>query len=296
MPKPSTFNIEEHGDGIHEYGPTTGIPELREKVAAYCAYLSVISTLSYQCLTSWLASLITDNTTFREGMSKKLGPENICIVPGGRTGLSRLMSVMTPILLGYQVPDYAAYEPLLSHSHVQAIPMQLSEDDNYKLTPAMLRKEIRDRGLSAVLMSNPRNPTGQLIEGEELKEVVDLAQECNVTMILDEFYSWYLHQGELGRSVSSMSYIQDPNDSNVAIIDGLTKVSVMSRAARVNHMLKFRTPNRTGAALAGVSAGSLAQRTSSLPSVKLALISMVARLTPCRCWLFRCSTLSASSR
>ena len=29
--------------------------------------------------------------------------ENICVVPGGRAGLSRLMSVVSPIMLGYQV-------------------------------------------------------------------------------------------------------------------------------------------------------------------------------------------------
>jgi hypothetical protein len=42
------------------------------------------------------------NVTFRKGMIP-FEAENICVVPGGRAGLSRLMSVISPIMLGYQV-------------------------------------------------------------------------------------------------------------------------------------------------------------------------------------------------
>ena len=85
------------------------------------------------------------------------------------------------------MPDYAAYEPLLgSFGKVQSIPLQLAERDGFKLKVEQLRQEIHDRGLTAVLLSNPRNPCGTLIEGEELRELVELSLRSDTTMIVDE--------------------------------------------------------------------------------------------------------------
>lgn len=88
VPKPTILEMGKHGHLIHEYGPTTGIQELRAKVADYY------------------------NDTFRTKKESKYTKDNICIVPGGRAGLSRVASVISPILLGYQLPEYAAYEPM----------------------------------------------------------------------------------------------------------------------------------------------------------------------------------------
>lgn len=49
-----------------------------------------------------------------------------------------------------------------------------------------LRKDIRTQGIEVVLASNPRNPTGQVCQKEELKELVELSRESSTTLILDE--------------------------------------------------------------------------------------------------------------
>lgn len=100
---------------------------------------------------------------------------------------------------------------------------RLSEEDAYRVSVDDLRKTIRNQGLTSILLSNPRNPTGQIIEGEELKDLVKMAEELDTTTILDEFYSWYLHEGEEGRAVSASEYIDDVNDTPVILVDGLTK-------------------------------------------------------------------------
>lgn len=199
-PKPTQLNLEQYGPLVHEYGPTTGIQPLREKVAAYY------------------------NETYRVNKASQYTAENICIVPGGRAGLSRVASVISPILLGYQLPEYAAYEPMLAaFKNLIPIPTQLAEENEYKLQVEDLRRTIRNQGLTTVLLSNPRNPTGQVIEGKELQDLVNMAKDMNVTTILDEFYSWYLHEGEEGRALSAAEYIEDVNDSPMILIDGLTK-------------------------------------------------------------------------
>ncbi len=55
-----------------------------------------------------------------------------------------------------------------------------------------LRKDIRTQGLEVVLMSNPRNPTGQVVQKDELKELVETARETSTTMILDEVCYFFL--------------------------------------------------------------------------------------------------------
>lgn len=55
-----------------------------------------------------------------------------------------------------------------------------------------------------------RNPTGQVIAGDKLKQLVRLG-DGDTTIILDEFYSWYQYEGELGNSVSGAAYVDDVN-------------------------------------------------------------------------------------
>jgi aspartate/methionine/tyrosine aminotransferase len=42
-----------------------------------------------------------------------------------------------------------------------------------------------------MLLSNPANPTGQSLEGDELENYVKIARELGVALLMDEFYSHY---------------------------------------------------------------------------------------------------------
>jgi aspartate/methionine/tyrosine aminotransferase len=166
-PKPSSLDFGKFGDDIHEYAPTAGFKPLRDAIADYY------------------------NREFRQDKTLKYGAENVCVVPGGRSGLSRIAAVLGDINLGFSVPVYSAYEQMLSaFSRFVPIPTQTEAKNGYKLTPDEIRKEILGRGLSAFLMSNPNNPTGKQIHGEELAELVKVGRDTECSMILDEFYSW----------------------------------------------------------------------------------------------------------
>jgi aspartate/methionine/tyrosine aminotransferase len=88
-----------------------------------------------------------------------------------------------------------------------------------------LRRELVGRGLQALLCSNPCNPTGQLVEGAELEQWVELARECRSTLILDEFYSHYVYGSDPARArmVSAAEYIDDVDRDPILVVDGLTK-------------------------------------------------------------------------
>ena len=82
------------------------------------------------------------------------------------------------------------------------------------------------RGLSALLFSNPCNPTGKLVGGDDLAEWVAIARELDCTMLVDEFYSHYVWRPDLvadGGLVSAARYVENVDRDPVVLFDGLTK-------------------------------------------------------------------------
>lgn len=54
------------------------------------------------------------NEHHREGKASQYTWENVAIVPGGRAGLIRIAAVLNQAYLGFFIPDYTAYNEMLS--------------------------------------------------------------------------------------------------------------------------------------------------------------------------------------
>jgi aspartate/methionine/tyrosine aminotransferase len=185
-----------------EYAPVPGIPELRQAVATMY------------------------NQLYRQGKSSQYTERNVCICGGGRASLTRAVAALGEINLGHFLPDYTAYEELLDIFKLfTAIPILLEGAQGYRFTLEDLRREITGRGLSAVLLSNPNNPTGKVIRGAELEGWVATARELQCSLLLDEFYSHYVWSGETESDslVSAARYVEDVDRDPVILFDGLTK-------------------------------------------------------------------------
>src|SRR5437868_13821021 len=101
------------------------------------------------------------NALYRRGMPSQYTAENVSVSGGGRAALTRAAASLGTINLGHFLPDYTAYEELLDiFKAFTSIPILLEGDRGYSFTPEDLRREILGRGLSALLLSNPCNPTG----------------------------------------------------------------------------------------------------------------------------------------
>lgn len=197
MERPKTIDIPQT---TYEYAPVSGIPELKEAVAKLY------------------------NDIYRKEKDSKYTKENVCICPGGRAGLTRVAAAIGDVNVGYFLPEYTAYEQMLSvFKRFVPIPTALDEDSNYHIDPDTIRKEIAGRGLSVIVASNPRNPTGRVIQDQELEELVTIAKEKHATLVLDEFYSAYIYGEEEGKTVSATEFVDNVNEDAVIIIDGLTK-------------------------------------------------------------------------
>jgi aspartate/methionine/tyrosine aminotransferase len=167
------------------------------------------------------------NEAYRSDRSSHYTAENVSIAPGGRAAMTRLAAAMGEVNMGHFIPDYTAYEELLStFKGFVPIPILRGARSGYHSTLSEIEREIVGRGLSAVLFSNPCNPTGQLVEGRDLDGWVGLARDCQCTLILDEFYSHYIYGGEeadQARMVSAAEFIDDVDSDPVVLVDGLTK-------------------------------------------------------------------------
>jgi aspartate/methionine/tyrosine aminotransferase len=191
----------------HEYAPVAGQKALRTKVADLY------------------------NARYRLGKKSLYSFENVAITAGGRSALTRIAASLGSVNMGHFIPDYTAYEELLGlFKAFVPIPIAQNRDLGYKLSLKALASEISGKGLSVLLLSNPCNPTGQVIEGEELQGLVELGRSYSCSMILDEFYSHYIYtapslyslHGSI-RTVSAAAYVEDVDRDPVVIVDGLTK-------------------------------------------------------------------------
>ena len=185
-----------------EYAPVPGIPELREAVASLY------------------------NSLYRRGMKSQYKAENVCICGGGRSSLTRAVAALGEVNLGHFLPDYTAYEELLDIFKLfTSIPVPLDPASGYRFSADDLRREILGKGLSAILLSNPNNPTGRTVQGDELQRWVATARELQCTLLLDEFYSHYVWTGagDEWSMVSAAQHVEDVNRDPVVLFDGLTK-------------------------------------------------------------------------
>lgn len=188
----------------HAYGPLGGTLELRTRIAEHT------------------------NRLFRRGKRSQYGPENVCVASGGRLALTRIFAALGAVNVGYQLPDYTAYEDMfeLHLARLHPVPVRARAADGFLVPTARLLEEVDERGLSAFVLSNPCNPTGNVIQGAELERLVAGARERDLTLVLDEFYSHFVYtpDGKPGAGpVSAAAYVEDVERDPVLLVDGLTK-------------------------------------------------------------------------
>ena len=153
-------------DGLNKYGPTAGIPQLRQAVA----------------------------DRFRK-YGDSTG-DNIMITPSGSSALLEItMSVVNP---GDDVlvpsPGFVIYGP-----HAQLAGGTYTE---YKLTDGDFQPDIDDiqskitPKTKMLVVTTPSNPTGGVLSEESYKALCDIAADKNITIMADEVYESFIYEGK----------------------------------------------------------------------------------------------------
>jgi aspartate/methionine/tyrosine aminotransferase len=215
------------GQGQPETGPLPGAPDRVHRVAIDVDDQEYAPIPGIWELREAIAGLY--NRLYRRGIPSKYSAENVSVSGGGRAALTRAAASLGHVNLGHFLPDYTAYEELLDiFKAFTAIPILLEGERGYAFSVDDLRREVQGRGLAALLLSNPCNPTGKHIRGDELARWVALSRELDCSLLMDEFYSHYLWSDGVGAGSpiaveSAARYVEDVDRDPVVVFDGLTK-------------------------------------------------------------------------
>lgn len=114
---------------------------------------------------------------------------DIVVTPGGKWALNlALASVVNPgDEVIYFEPVWVSYPPMIRLYGGEPVPISLSAADNFKITAELIREKITSK-TKAIMVNSPCNPTGRVLNREEIQAIVDVAIESDLFVISDELY------------------------------------------------------------------------------------------------------------
>ncbi len=157
-------------DGVNQYPPGLGIPELREAIA--------------------------------EQRSRRYGTEydpdtEVLVTVGATEAIAA--SVLGLVEPGSEVllvePFYDSYSPVIAMAgcHRRAVPMR-QDGDGFAIDVEGLRAAIGPK-TRALIVNSPHNPTGMVAGDDELRALAALAVEADLLVIADEVYEHLVFDG-----------------------------------------------------------------------------------------------------
>lgn len=180
-------------DGHNGYGPTRGIPELREALA--------------QRLTRYRSDVEA---------------ENVLITAGGTQGL--LVTAMTIFDHGDEVltpdPGFVIYQPHVIMCGATPLRYSLKFENNFQPNPDEILELVTPR-TKAIIVNSPNNPTSGILEKDTIKALRDIAADHDLVIISDEVYDEIIFDGEHNSMLN-------PDYDNVVYINSFSKTYAMT--------------------------------------------------------------------
>lgn len=117
-------------------------------------------------------------------------PEEVMVTVGGSEGIDMLFRVMLEegdeVIL--PTPCYVSYDPIAKLCGAKVVEVELKMEDNFRLTAQALKKAITPKSKILVLPF-PGNPTGAIMEEEDLLEIADVIRDTEIFVMTDEIYA-----------------------------------------------------------------------------------------------------------
>src|SRR6476620_4542733 len=128
--------------GFTHYGPSAGLPPLREAIAQYVSETRQVNATS----------------------------EEVVVVPGGKPII--FFSILALVEEGDEViypnPGFPIYESMIDFLGAKAVPIRLREEMDFRLDVGELPGLITDRTM-LIILNSPQNPTGGVLEKKDLE-------------------------------------------------------------------------------------------------------------------------------
>jgi aminotransferase len=92
-------------------------------------------------------------------------------------------------------PAFVCYDPLVIMAGGVPVPVGTRIEDNFKLTAASLRAAITPR-TKMIILPFPNNPTGAVMDREDLEAIADVVRDTNILVLSDEIYAELTYGGK----------------------------------------------------------------------------------------------------
>lgn len=198
---PSSFcqgAIESITRGETHYTPNAGLYELRKEISRY------------------ISSLI----------NVEYDPQNeIIVTNGGSEGID--IALRTICSAGDEViipePNFVCYAPLAKLCGALPISVETNIKNKFKLTSDMLESAITPK-TKCLVLSYPNNPTGSIMEAEDLRNIASIIVENDLFVISDEIYAELIYDNKKFSSVAALPQMRD----RTVVISGFSKNFAMT--------------------------------------------------------------------
>lgn len=185
-------------DGWTHYGPSAGLPQVREAIADYF------------------------NRT--RGITKYTA-DNVVITPGAKPiiffGLQATLDPGDEVV--YPSPGFPIYESVINFLGAIPVPFPLQEDNDFRFDLGELEARISSR-TRMVIINSPQNPTGGVLTFEDLQGIAELAIRHNLIVFSDEIYSQIMYEGHRHISITQF----DGMEERTIVLDGFSKTFAMT--------------------------------------------------------------------
>lgn len=155
-------------EGFTHYGPSQGLPELREVIAA--------------------------EASKSRGMA--LDASQVIVTPGAKPIM--FFTILALAEEGDEViypdPGFPIYRSMIDFVGAKAVPLELREERDFGIDLEELRSKITPR-TTLLILNSPHNPTGGVVPPAQLEEIAALAVKHDLWVLSDEVYRRILYQG-----------------------------------------------------------------------------------------------------
>ncbi|WP_427127745.1 aminotransferase A (plasmid) [Priestia megaterium] len=151
-------------------------------------------------------------------------PEDEVIVTNGATeaidiALRTILKKGDEVIL--PVPIYPGYEPLIQLCG--AIPVHVDTSQNeFKINAEMIERKLTKK-TRCIILCSPSNPTGSMLNKEEIIEIAKMLRDKNIFVISDEIYSELAYE----QKHYSIASVQEMRDKTI-VVNGLAKSHSMT--------------------------------------------------------------------
>ena len=165
-------------------------------------------------------------------------PENVMIFAGGRPGIFTVMAFLKKhIKVRIGNIEWPAYLDIMTQTNSDYETVPFTKENNFHPDNVeyFSRNNLDDETAILSIISNPQNPSGQTRSGEELRELIEIAEQPGNGILLDEAYEMF-HSP----SVSGIEFVKDLDSSNIFLSGACTK-GLQSPGIRIGWIIASKT-------------------------------------------------------